>query len=98
MSNNNNLADKVNDHGVLILSKRDAIEFDYLLKIKGSAAIKYAAKSIKGNRFAYVSNLAKILQVDIPKDLPDPSKVIPIEQGLAMLKHVMRMRQPPPRK
>ncbi|MGO3683473.1 MAG: hypothetical protein ACTJGV_02005 [Proteus vulgaris] len=89
-----NLSDKVNDHGVLILSKRDAIEFNYLLEIKGSASIKYAVKSIKGNRFAYVSNLAKILKVDIPKDLPDPSQVIPIEQGLAMLKSVMRMRPP----
>lgn len=89
MLNNN-----INDHGVLILSKRDAIEFDYLLKIKGSASIKYAVKSIEGNRLAYVSNLAKILKVDIPKDLPDPEKVIPIEQGLDMLRSVMRMRRP----
>lgn len=90
---NSDLSDKINDHGVLILSKRDAKEFNYLLKIKGSDSIKIAVRSVKGNRLTYVSNLAKILKVDIPNDLPDPSEVIPIEQGLEMLKSVMRMRK-----
>lgn len=86
------LSDNINEYGILILSKRDAIEFDYLLRLKGSDCIKYAAMSIKGARLTYVSNLAKALKVDIPKNLPDRSEVLPIDKGIEMLKSVMRLR------
>ena len=82
-----------NEYGVLILSDRDRIEFDYILKIRGSDWVHYAIKNLIGNRKPYVSNIAKIAQIEIPKNLSDPEKIISIDQGLEMISKVIRIRK-----
>ena len=82
----------LNELGVIILTDRDRIEFNYLLKVRGERAIRLAITKLNGKR-PYVSNMAKILKVDVPKDLPDPDKVLPIEKGLGMLAQVIRVRK-----
>lgn len=74
-----------NEFGVLILSDRDQKEFDYILEIRGTDWVHYAVRSLIGNRKPYVSNLAKIMKLDIPQDLPDKNKVISLEEGLTKL-------------
>ena len=64
-----------NEAGVLILSDRDRIEYNYMLKIRGEQAIRWAITQLPGNRKPYVSNIAKILMLEIPENLPDPKKL-----------------------
>lgn len=80
----------INEYGVLILSDRDRIEFDYILTVRGEKWVKYAIENLVGNRRPYVSNIAKIAMLDIPKNLPDKEKVISIEEGLKMLEKALK--------
>lgn len=82
----------LNELGVIILTDRDRIEFNYLLKVRGETAIRLAITKLNGKR-PYISNIAKILKVEVPKDLPDPDKVVPIEKGLEMIAQVIRIRK-----
>lgn len=87
MSNDSD--NKLNKYGVLILSDRDRKEFDYILNVRGEQWVKYAIKNLIGNRRPYVSNIAKIAMLEIPNNLPDKEKVIPIEDGLKMLEKAL---------
>lgn len=89
MSENENL----NEYGVLILSDRDRIEFDYILKIRGEDWVRYAGANLIGNRKPYVSNIAKIAKLEIPKDLPDPDKIMSIDQGLELISKFVRIKK-----
>lgn len=91
-SNNTETALNMNEFGVLILSDRDRKEFDYILEVRGADWVHHAVKNLIGNRKPYVSNLAKIMKLDIPQDLPDKTKVIPIEEGLAKLPEYLKKR------
>lgn len=71
---------QTNELGVIISSDRDRIGCDYLVKCRSKEAVAWAAKSLPGNRKPYVSNVAKKLLVEIPNDLPDPQKVLTIEE------------------
>ena len=82
-----------NEAGVLILSDRDRIEYNYMLKIRGEQAIRWAITQLPGNRKPYVSNIAKILMLEIPENLPDPQKIVPIEDGLKILSQVIKTRK-----
>lgn len=87
--------DSKNEFGVLILSERDKKEFDYILKTRGADWVKYAVSHLIGNRKPYVSNLAKIMKLDIPPDLPDKGNTLAIDEGLARLSKVIRLRKKP---
>lgn len=71
---------KTNELGVIIASDRDRIECDYMVKCRSKEAVIWAVKSLPGNRKPFVSNVAKKLQFEIPSDLPDPQKVLSIEE------------------
>lgn len=71
---------ETNELGVIIASDRDRIACDYLVKCRSAEAVIWAVKNQPGKRKPFVSNVAKKLFVDIPKDLPDPQKVLTIEQ------------------
>ena len=71
---------KTNELGVIIASDRDRIECDYMVKCRSKEAVIWAVKSLPGNRKPFVSNIAKKLQFEIPSDLPDPQKVLSIEE------------------
>ena len=71
---------KTNELGVIIASDRDRIECAYMVKCRGEDSVKWAVSSLPGNRKPFVSNVAKKLQFEIPSDLPDPQKVLSIEE------------------
>lgn len=71
---------ETNELGVIILSDRDRIACDYLIKCRSKEAVSWAAKNLPGKRKPFVSNIAKKLLVEVPEDLPDPKKVLTIEQ------------------
>lgn len=80
-----NNSDNLNEYGVLILSDRDRIEFDFILENRGADWVRYAVNNLVGNRKPYVSNIAKLAKIDIPANLPDKQKVISIEKGFEIL-------------
>lgn len=71
---------EINELGVIIGSDRDRIGCDYMVKCRSKEAVMWAAKSLPGNRKPYVSNIAKKLLLEIPNDLPDPQKVLSLEE------------------
>lgn len=71
---------KANEFGVIIASDRDRIECAYMVKCRGEDLVKWAVKNMPGNRKPFVSNVAKKLLIEIPSDLPDPQKVLTIEE------------------
>lgn len=55
--------------GVIISNDRDRRTFAWLKSQVGEAAIAAAVEQLAGNRKPYLSNVAKALAVDLPKDL-----------------------------
>lgn len=84
---------KANELGVIIASDRDRIECAYMVKCRGEDSVKWAAKSLPGNRKPYVSNVAKKLMIEIPSDLPDPQKVLSIEEVRALFDFKTKKRR-----
>lgn len=83
-----------NEYGVIISNDRDRKVFNFLLSSVNEDMILWAVKNLDGNRKPYVSNIVKLLKIEVPHEstLQDPGKVIPIEQGIEMLKRVMKVR------
>lgn len=83
-----------NEYGVIISNEKDRKVFNYLLSSVNDDMIVWAVNNLSGNRKPYVSNVAKLLKVDIPNErlLQDPDTVIPVEQGIDMLRQVMRIK------
>lgn len=57
------------DLGVIISNDRDRRTFAWLKSHVGETAIVAAVEQLAGNRKPYLSNIAKALAVDLPKDL-----------------------------
>lgn len=77
---------------VLILSERDRAGYEYLVKIRGKEAVELAVNYLAGRRKAYVSNIAKLMEVGIPttiarEELPvcDDKAAVFLEQMKAIL-------------
>lgn len=51
---------------VIIESRRDQAMYDYLVKLVGDKNIENALKQLAGDRKPYLSNLFKVLNVDVP--------------------------------
>lgn len=54
---------------IIIANDRDRAGLDYLTKRVGAAAIDAALAALPGERKPYVTNVAKQLNIEIPKDL-----------------------------
>lgn len=68
---------------ILILNKRDALTLEYLKKIRSISDIENAIKDIPTGRKIYLTNILKILNVQVPEhiyhecaDLPDVQKYL----------------------
>lgn len=85
------LANNVNEYGVLILTDRDRIEFDYIMKTRGEEWVKYAMENLQGARKPYVSNISKLAKLQIPLNLEDPEKILPPEQALRYIQEIRSM-------
>lgn len=59
-------------NAAIITTPRDQLEYDYLLRRCGEQQITAAIAALAGARRPFVSNIAKHLQIDIPKDLEPP--------------------------
>lgn len=55
--------------GIIIVNERDRRTLQWLINHVGEAAISAAVAQLAGNRKPYLSNIAKALGVDLPKDL-----------------------------
>lgn len=75
---------------------RDRRTLAWLRSTVGDEAIRDAVSRLPGRRRPFVSNLTKVLGVDVPIEVVDPSKaVLPPEeakQRLAELKRLVGMR------
>ncbi len=79
--------------GVIIANDKDRLAYFYIVKCRGEQSIPYAISQLAGNRKPYISNIAKILQIDIPDNLSDPEKILPIEEGLKMFEGIIRLKK-----
>lgn len=57
---------------IIIESDRDKIGIEYLRRTVGEAAISAAVAKIPTGNKPYISNVARILKIEIPKDLEAP--------------------------
>lgn len=80
----------LNEYGVLILSDRDRIEFDYILEVRGADWVHYALSNLIGNRKPYVSNIAKIAKLEIPQNLVDKQTVLGHEDSIKIIEEIKR--------
>ncbi len=52
----------------IIKTERDQREYNYLLQQVGEKRIAEAIASLSGNRKPFVSNIAKLLKIEIPPE------------------------------
>lgn len=89
MTNGNDT--NLNEYGVLILSDRDRIEFDYILEVRGADWVHYAVNNLIGNRKPFVSNIAKIAKLEIPQNLVDKQAILGQEDSIKFLEKIKEM-------
>lgn len=79
------------NENVLILTDRDKAEYEYLCKVRGEQSVVWASQNLAGKRKPYISNLAKVLKVDIPKDLHIGVEVVTAEQAQVYLMDIKKI-------
>lgn len=72
---------------VIVNTSRDLRAFEYLVARCGIQAVEQACLKLSGRRKAYVSNLAKVLGVEIPDDIV----VTPREEARRHLSDLKRL-------
>ena len=80
-----------NNENVIILTDRDKAEYEYLCKVRGEQSVVWASQNLAGKRKPYISNLAKILKVDIPNDLHIGVEVVSAEQAQMYLMDIKKI-------
>lgn len=80
-----------NNENVIILTDRDKAEYEYLCKVRGEKTVIWASQNLAGKRKPYISNLAKLLKVDIPQNLHIGVEVATAEQAQTYLMEIKRI-------
>ncbi|REE17720.1 hypothetical protein B0G71_0681 [Paraburkholderia sp. BL27I4N3] len=75
--------------GVLVETSKDERILAYIVSVKGEAAICEAVAQLAGRRRPYVSNIVKILGVDVPEAVV----ITPREEGLTHLEEIKKILQ-----
>lgn len=78
---------------VIIANARDQQGYDYLVKRCGLAAVQAATAALAGNRKPYVSNIAKVLKIELPvfDDEPPATREL-AAQHLATIRAMLAKR------
>ena len=53
---------------IILQNERDKRGLLYLQQVRGDKSIKWALGQLEGKRYAYISNIAKILKVELPEN------------------------------
>lgn len=75
--------------GVLVETLKDERVLAYVISVKGEAAVRDAVSQLAGRRRPYVSNVVKILGVDVPENVA----ITPREESLTHLARIKEILQ-----
>jgi hypothetical protein len=79
------------DLGVIVVNDRDRRSLAWLVKQTSADAIREAVKRVPGHRRSYVSNVARVLGVELPRVLALPQADSSVRRALA--EKVARLRR-----
>jgi hypothetical protein len=73
--------------GVLVETPKDERILEYLVAEKGEEAVRSAVGQLAGHRRPYVSNIVKIMAIEIPDDVV----ITPRDEGLVHLESIKQL-------
>lgn len=74
---------------IIISSERDRLGIEYLKRVVGEAKISAAVAKIPAGNKPYISNVARILKIEIPKDLQPATRTENGNAGLAAARQLL---------